>query len=36
VERDGFYSADLVPDPAMVDAKEAANNALQWTGFAGR
>jgi hypothetical protein len=25
VERDGFYFADLLPGPAMVDAQEAAN-----------
>ena len=36
VERDGFYFADLVPGVAIVDAQEAANNALQRTGFAGR
>jgi uncharacterized protein (TIGR00290 family) len=31
VERDGFYFADLVPGPAMVDAQEAANNGMQRT-----
>ena len=36
VERDGFYFADLVPGVAIVDAQEAANNALQRTGCAGR
>ncbi len=29
VERDGFYFADLMPDPAMVDAPEAANNGME-------
>jgi len=33
VERDGFYFADLVPDAVMVDTQEAANNAIQRTGF---
>jgi diphthamide synthase (EF-2-diphthine--ammonia ligase) len=36
VERDGFYFADRVPDVAMVDGQQAANNALQRTGCAGR
>jgi uncharacterized protein (TIGR00290 family) len=36
VERDGFYFADLVPTVATVDAQDAANNALQRTGFPGR
>jgi uncharacterized protein (TIGR00290 family) len=36
VERDGFYFADLVLEAAMVDAQEAANNALQRTSVAGR
>jgi uncharacterized protein (TIGR00290 family) len=31
VEREGFYFADLMPDPAMVDAREAANNGMQRT-----
>jgi len=31
VERDGFYFADLIPGPAMVDAQEAANNGMQRT-----
>ena len=31
VEREGFYFADLMPDPAMVDAREPANNGMQRT-----
>ncbi len=34
VERDGFCFADLVPVAAAANAQEAANNALQRTGFA--
>jgi len=31
VARDGFYFADLIPDPGMLDAQEPANNRLQRT-----
>ena len=31
VEREGFYFADLLPDPGMVDGQEAANNGMQRT-----